>query len=79
VEEYHEKIRAAAYVLSVLGHIYIWPVDKLAPQLKLAIKALQGIKDSGVLDEGDEFDQRIDQEIAVLKLRLQAIKGGEAD
>ena len=45
----HETIRAACYVLNVLGHNYIWPVDKLQPQLNLAVLALEQILEAGVL------------------------------
>ena len=51
-EERYESVRAACYLLQVLGIVYVWPVqylDKLKPLLKQAISIL-----SNMIDPPDE-------------------------
>ena len=35
VNQHHEEVRAAAYILVALGRVFIWPVDRLDAHLKL--------------------------------------------
>src|SRR3954452_8278729 len=67
VEEYAGKVRAAAYMLVVLGRVYIWPVDDLDRHLRLAIEKLEAISE---LDDY-QGDPQIAAEIAELRSRLQ--------
>jgi hypothetical protein len=68
-EQYHEDIRAAAYVLLCLGRTFIWPVDKLDEHLKLAVEKLQQIAGMEIYVEA-EFTPIIEREIAELQSRL---------
>jgi hypothetical protein len=69
-EEYHEDIRAAAYVLLSLGRTFIWPVDKLDEHLRLAIDKLRQIAAMEIYAEAD-FSPVIEKEIAELESRLK--------
>ena len=66
VEDYAGEIRAAAYVLVVLGRNYIWPVEDLDRHLKLAIEKLEAINE--LEDYHDE--PTLLAEIAELRSRL---------
>lgn len=72
IEEYPEVIRAAAAVLIMLGRIYIWPVELLEGQLKLAIQRMELCVEAGVFS--DELPL-VENEIMILKLRLKDLKG----
>src|SRR5262245_2267716 len=77
VEDNAEVIRAAAYLLVVLGHEGIWPLDDLDRHLALAITKLEAVR---ALEESrgfPEFASAIDKELALLRSRLQP--GGERD
>jgi hypothetical protein len=67
VEEYAGRIRAAAYVLVVLGRVYIWPINDLYRRLRLAIEKLEAIRQL----KDYEDDPTIAAEIAELRSRLQ--------
>lgn len=75
VEEYHEEIRAAAYMVVALGRVYIWPIAYLDNHLKLAIAKLEEIRALELYQEVPEFIKAIDQEIAILKSRLKKPTG----
>lgn len=68
VEEYAPEIRAAAYVLSALGHNYVWPVEDRERHLRLAIAKLKAIRK---LPDYEGMAE-IDEEIAALRSRLEA-------
>ena len=70
VDEHHEDVRAAAYVLIALGRVYIWPVDKLDAHLKLAIEKLRQIAAMEIYSEAG-FTPVIEQEIVELESRLK--------
>jgi hypothetical protein len=71
VEEYHEEVRAAAYLLVALGRVYIWPISDLDNHLALAISKLEEIKSLEIYQEAPSFVKAIDEEIAELKSRLK--------
>ena len=71
VEEFHEEVRAAAYVLVALGHVFIWPIDDLDNHLALAIAKLEEVKALDTYQEVPDLVKAIDEEIAVLKSRLK--------
>lgn len=68
--EYHEEIRAAAYVLLSLGRVYVWPVEKLDQHLQLAIQKLREVAAMEIYTEAG-FAPAIEQEIAELESRLK--------
>jgi hypothetical protein len=70
-EETAEEIRAAAYVVIALGRVYVWPIKKLQRHLKLAIEGLEAIKELEEYQDSSELVTAIDEEIAILKSRLQ--------
>jgi len=72
-EDDYETVRAACYVLNVLGHNYIWPVDKLQPQLKLAVRALQQILEAGVLED-EKVVRMVRKEMKSLSDRLKLLQ-----
>ena len=69
-EEFHEEIRAAAYILVSLGKTFIWPIDDLDNHLALAISKLEQIKELEVYQSAPDVIDQIGAEIAVLKSRL---------
>lgn len=73
VEEFHEEIRAAAYMLIALGRVYIWPIDVLANHLELAVARLEEIRELDIYQDVPIFVNAIDEEIAVLKSRLKEL------
>ncbi len=72
-EDEFETIRAACYVLNVMGHIYIWPAAKLEPQLQQAIKSLRKVLESGVLEDV-KLSGKVRKELKSLEQRLLAIQ-----
>ena len=72
VSENYDEIRAAAFVLVVLGRTYIWPVEVLNKHLTLAIEKLESILDDKAcpLNEDNDIINAIKEEIGVLKERL---------
>ena len=75
VEDSHEEVRAAAYMLVALGRVHMWPIDDLDNHLALAISKLEEIKAIEIYQEVPDFVKAMDEEIAVLKSRLK--KPGE--
>ncbi len=75
LEEYAAEVRAAAWLLGVLGKVYIWPIADLERHLKLAIAKMEAIRElpdyEGVPD--------IDEELAVLRSHLQPLNSPAAE
>lgn len=71
-EDDHEEIRAAAYVLVVLGRVFIWPGDNLDHLLVLAANKLEMIRDLGIYQENPGLVEAISQEIEVLRSRISS-------
>ena len=69
-EEFHEEIRAAAYLLIQLGDTYRWPVDLIDRHCALAADQLEKMLE---LDnyEGREFQEAIRGEIQLLRSRVE--------
>jgi hypothetical protein len=67
-----DEIRAAATLLILLGRVYMWPVDRLEPQLRLAIQKLEAIIEVSEMGEESEFRDQIEKEIEALKRRLRS-------
>ena len=70
--QYHEEIRAAAYLLITLGRVYIWPIEDLDNHLMLAISKLEEIKTLEIYQDAPSFAKVIEDEITVLRSRLKA-------
>lgn len=64
-----DVVRAAAAVLILLGHIYVWS-DDLEQHLRLAISRLEEILERGFYSGSEEWQQHIRDEIQILKARL---------
>jgi hypothetical protein len=71
---YPDEIRAAAFVLTQLGHIFIWPGENLAGHLKLAIEKLEAIRKLEDFQEIEGYVSEINNEIAELRARLQSLE-----
>jgi Domain of unknown function (DUF4259) len=74
IEENHEEIRAAAYIVVALGQTFIWPVDDLDRHLNLAIEKLEAIKALEEYRESPESVVAIEEEVARLRSRLKPPK-----
>lgn len=73
VEEFnHDEIRAAAYVLIQLGHVYVWPIHDLEHHLELAVSKLKEVKK--FYEGEEEFEKEIQGEIDLLQERLNKMK-----
>jgi len=73
--EYAEEIRAAAYILQQLGRPYVWPIDKLAHQLELAVAQLSTIANSDASPHiSPELRNEIRKEIARLRGQLRNLQ-----
>src|SRR5688500_7094490 len=59
VDDSADEIRAAAAVVLLLGHIYVWPIKDLDRHLALAADRLEEIKKSGVYAEVPEIESSI--------------------
>ena len=70
VKEYYDEIRAAAWVLIHLGRTYVWPIDQIDSDLKLAIERLEKVRNTPEIQETHSVVKEIDNEIAVLRHRL---------
>ena len=71
VDDSADEIRAAAAVVLLLGHIYVWPIKDLDRHLALAADRLEEIKKSGVYAEAPEIESSIASEIEELRSRLK--------
>jgi hypothetical protein len=69
IQDSHEEIRAAAYVLLQLGETYSWPVGDIDRHCELAATRLEELIESEIY-EGEEFQTQIKQEIAALRSRI---------
>jgi hypothetical protein len=67
-----EEVRAAAAVLLLLGHVYVWPIEELEAHLELAVARLNEAPD---FFDGDETAlAALRAERDVLALRLQNLR-----
>jgi hypothetical protein len=69
-EDFHEEIRAAAYLLIQLGDTYRWPVGLIDRHCALAVDQLERILELGIYEE-IEFQEAIRGEIQVLRSRVK--------
>jgi|APSaa5957512622_1039677.scaffolds.fasta_scaffold137065_2 hypothetical protein len=68
---YCEDIRAAAYILIVLGRTYIWSgVQDLDDDLSLAIKRMEELQQHSYYNLPNDFGNHLKYETAILKHRL---------
>jgi len=69
IQDFHEEIRAADYVLLQFGDTYCWPVGDIDRHCELAATRLQEMLDSGIYED-EAFQTQIKQEIATLRSRV---------
>jgi hypothetical protein len=69
LEDNHEEIRAAAYMLLQLGDTYIWPVYSIDRHCDLAARRLEEMR-AMELYSGDEFQAEMQKEIEILRSRI---------
>ena len=67
IQDYHEEIRAAAFLVRALGRVHIWPVELLDQHRALAAARLEAILEAGVFEENAEFIDAIRAEVAELR------------
>jgi hypothetical protein len=69
VEDNHQEIRAAAYLLLQLADTYTWPVDSIDYHCDLAAQRLEELKG---MEEyaGDDFQTQLQKEIDILRSRI---------
>jgi hypothetical protein len=72
-----DEIRAAAAVLVLLGHTYVWPVEDLDRHLELAASRLEEILRRGFYGDDENFIRPIEEEIKILRARIGG--GAKAD
>ncbi|PZU94248.1 MAG: hypothetical protein DCE90_15425 [Pseudanabaena sp.] len=70
IEDYYEEVRAAASILLLLGHNYVWSVGDLDRHLELAATKLTEILDANIFEGAEEFTKPIQEEIKVLRSRI---------
>jgi hypothetical protein len=76
IEDDFEEVRAAAAVLVLLGHNYVWPVEDLDRHLELAASRLEEIIDRDLYEGDEELVASVRGEIDLLRSR---VGGGSAE
>lgn len=66
----YEEIRAAASMVLMLGHTYVWPIDHIDDDLALAASKLEGLLEVSELKEVEAFQISIRDEIQELRSRI---------
>jgi hypothetical protein len=69
LEDNHEEIRAAAYVLLQLGDTYVWPVASIDLHCDLAAQRLEELKGMEIYAD-DSFQAQLRNEIDALRSRI---------
>jgi hypothetical protein len=69
LEDNHEEIRAAAYILLQLGNTYIWPVYSIDRHCDLAARRLEEMRAMEIY-RGDEIQAEMQKEIEILRSRI---------
>jgi len=69
-----EEVRAAAFLVSVLGHVYVWPIEHRDQDIALAVSKLEQVLTSPKLNEDGEdgkfnkmLREKIQEEIQELR------------
>ncbi|WP_206026375.1 hypothetical protein [Roseimicrobium sp. ORNL1] len=66
-----EEVRAAAAMVLLLGHTYVWPIDKLDEHLTLAADRLEEILKLGIYSEAPDLEETMRLEIQELRGRIK--------
>jgi hypothetical protein len=66
-------LRAAAFCVLQLGHVYVWPVDDLEDDLKLARQSLQVVLNDEDYCYSEEVTSKINKELSELEIRLKKL------
>jgi hypothetical protein len=72
-EENTPLLRAAIYCILQFGHVYVWPVNDLENDLKLAIEAAGKVLEDEEYCYSEEVTDMVRQELEELKKRLNKI------
>jgi hypothetical protein len=70
-EDGYEEIRAAAAVVLLLCHNYVWPVNDIDRHLEMAVSRLEELLRLDIHEENPEAAEEIQAEIDALKARIQ--------
>jgi hypothetical protein len=68
----YEEIRAAASLVILLCHNYVWPVEEIDRHLALAVARLEELSKLDECQEDADALAQIQAEIAVLKARIES-------
>jgi hypothetical protein len=68
----HDEIRAAASVVLLLGHTYVWPIKQIDKHLTLAADQLEQILRLEIYEEAPEIVASIREEIEELRSRIKS-------
>lgn len=70
--ESHEEIRAAASVVLLFGHTYVWPIKQIDLHLALAADRLEELLRLNIYAEAPDLVASIRDEIQELRSRIKA-------
>ena len=65
-----EELRAASFLVLQLCRVYMWPIDHLDADLRLAHQALQKVLKDDEYIYGDEIRKAVEEEIKELAERI---------
>ena len=68
----HEEIRAAAAIVLLFCHNYVWPIDDIDRHLEMAVARLEELSGMDEYQEDADALAKIQAEIGVLKARIQS-------
>ena len=69
-----QEIRAATYVFTALGRLYIWPVEHYDDDLKKIIGKAKEAREKTTEFQTEEISALMDEEIAELESRLRRLR-----
>jgi hypothetical protein len=69
VDDNHEEIRAAAYVVLQLGNTYMWPIASIDWHCNLAAQRLEELKGMEIYAD-ENFQTQLQNEIDILRSRI---------
>lgn len=74
VEDYHEEIRIAAFILSQMAYLSAWDLEELESLFQIALEKLALISNMEIYQEVD-FQREIESEIFRLSGELELLRG----
>lgn len=70
VENEYDEVRAAASMVRLLGHNYVWPVETIDEDLELAASKLEKLLDVPEMQENENILNAVKSEISELRSRI---------